>query len=125
MDRGSLREGLAEDRRGDGLQVLEMELPDTGSLILIVMQGPGGVVYFIMILWYFSDDRSFHDYRLLAALGANGQEGVQARERFHTAIIELCFLLQPEALTCAVEMLTFLEVRGDVDSLLSLEDWKG
>ena len=50
VDHGSLCGGLAEDRRGDGLQVLDRELPDTGSLILIVTQGPGGVVYFIMIL---------------------------------------------------------------------------
>ena len=50
VDSGSLRGGLAEDRRGDGLQVLDSKLPDTGSLILIVTQGPGGVVYFIMIL---------------------------------------------------------------------------
>ena len=62
------------------------------------------------------------DYYLLWE--ANGQEEVQARERFHAAITESCRLLQPEPLACDVAMLTFLEVCGDVDSLLTLEDWK-
>ena len=50
---------------------------------------------------------------------------MQARERFHAAITEWCHLLQPEPLTCEVEMLTFLEVRGDVVDSRGLERVKG
>ena len=43
---------------------------------------------------------------------------------FTLLLIESCHPLQPEPLACYVEMLTFLELRGDVNHLLTLEDWK-
>ena len=44
---------------------------------------------------------------------------------FTLLYVESCHLLQPEPLTYDVEMLTFLEVLGDVNPVLTLVDWKG